>query len=233
MKKIIVSLAIGLSLFTLTGCKDELSNVDVNNEISASIGDSSTQESNKEKKNATISHDVTFNDQKIVFDNVYAIDQHRFSDWYFTQASTIDLNLDVKELPENVSIKVLSVYSDLSILSKIAKTNGLRQDSIFVEYGQLSTDGISVDKNNGFSIPFQVEGINQNELSISAYNGYGSGESHRVTESQMRDRSYGAKLNTVWTLLLSNDNTNETFIKTINDTVLIPVKGTNGDDDDD
>ena len=82
---------------------------------------------------------------------------------------------------------------------------------------------VSISKNDGYTLPFQVESINENETSFYVINGYGKTDNQRITEHDLRENAYGAKLNVVWTVAIT-DKSGNTYFKTINDAVGIPYK---------
>lgn len=69
----------------------------------------------------------------------------------------------------------------------------------------------------------KVGSINNNQLSVTVINGYGSWDTDRITEDQISKDSYGALLNVVWTVLVKVDD-GKLFTKTVEDTVGLPVK---------
>ena len=59
------------------------------------------------------------------------------------------------------------------------------------------------------------------------YKGYGTSSTSRITESTLEDTVQGAVLNVVWTVLIRDTDTDNYYIKTINDRVGIPYNTAN------
>lgn len=217
MKKRIMLLVL-LSAFLLVGCSDEesgVNNLDEVTDATLNIEDGAT-----EAKKI-----IKVNENEIEFTTSYKIENAK--GWKFTHTAEVDLSITLEQNIDKYDIKIGAVYADISIVSKKAKYHGLRQDSIFVEYKELNNDGISLSQQNGYQMPFIVEGINQNEVFLTVYNGTGYGTSERLTESKVSDVAYGASLNVVWTLYITDKETNQTYMKSVNDKIGLPVKQEN------
>lgn len=213
-----------VSLILLSGCmSEEKSGTDLSHETTAQVGKKVSIKS-KEVALAKLDsvHDVVINNQHLKVKATYGIQENRKNNWYFTQPSSVTLSLVTQDLPKDVSVKVNEVYSDVSVSSKYARYNGVRQDSADLKYSDIAGNGITINDNNSYNVPFQVEGINSNQTSFYMINGYGSSSTHRITEKDMRENSDGAVLKTVWTLLVT-DKTG-TYAKTISDSIGLPVK---------
>ena len=224
MKKRIIAISLILVIiFTVTGCDLEESGVTLENETIGIIGNDAVIETQeKEMTDIKTNHTIKFNGLSLVFKPTYSIEKLRAENWLFTQSSSINLSLGVGKLPEGIDVMVSQVYGDISLLSKYAKYNGIRQDSINIDYHSLPTGGVSIRESDAYIMPFQVEGVDKSETFYYMYNGYGSSSSYRVTESKIAENIQGAVLNVVWTVLIREDSTGSLYIKTINDRVGIP-----------
>jgi len=199
------------------------SGVSLESETVGTIGnDAENETQEKEMTDLETNYNIEFNNQPLVFKPVYSIEKSRAENWMFTQSSSIYLSLGIENVPEGIDIVVSQVYADISLLSKYAKYNGIRQDSINIEYNSLPNGGISIRNSYPYIMPFQVEGVDKSETFFYMYNGYGSSSTHRVTESDLAKNVQGAVLNVVWTILIRENSTGNQYIKTINDRVGIP-----------
>lgn len=217
---------LSIGVIALTGCDLEESDADIENDTVAQIGSSQdkVEPSDLILKTSSVDHIVTFNDKEIKLKSIYGIDEKRLYNWWFTTSSTVNLELRAESIPTDIEVRVNNIYSEVSIISNKAYKNGIRQDSLNQSYSQLDSGGISIDPGNNFTLPFQVEGINQNETSFYVINGYGSSNTKRLTESYVREDTQGGVLNTVWTILIRDKNSNQSYMKTINDKIGLPCK---------
>ncbi|SET42851.1 hypothetical protein SAMN05443270_0015 [Lacrimispora sphenoides] len=223
MKRIITILLNLIIILSITGCTLEESGVTLENETIGTIGKDMTIESREEEMtDLETNHTIEFKDISLKLKPTYSIETSRAKNWLFTQSSSIKLSLYIDDVPEGIDVMTSQVYSDISLLSKYAKYNGIRQDSLNVEYYSLPTGGISIQKSEPYTIPFQVEAVDKSETFYYMYNGYGSSSSSRITESQLAENVQGAVLNVVWTILIRENQTGDFYIKTINDRVGIP-----------
>lgn len=226
MKKVSKIMKLGLAgvmCLTLTGCELEKSGVTLEEETTSTIvQDEVTEIKEIEKTKVELKHTEKINENDVLLKPNYAIEKSRAENWYFTQSSSIDLGLNIESIPKNFEVLVSQIYADISLLSPYAKYNGIRQDSINIEYFTLPNGGISINEKDGFKIPFQIEAVDKSETFFYMYNGYGSSSTSRITESDLAEVTEGAVLNVVWTVLFENKDTGEQFVKTINDRVGIP-----------
>lgn len=215
-------LVIGVGV--LSGCDSEDSDSDIKTDTVAQIGKNSKDTKLVEPKVTTsdIPHSLQFGDKTINLTATYGIEQKRLNNWVFTTSSTVHLGLKAVDVPENVEVMVNNVYSEVSIISTKAYKNGIRQDSINQSYNNVGAGGMSIDPLNDFTLPFQVEGINQNQTSFYVINGYGSTSTDRLTESEVRKNAQGGLLNTVWTVTIKDKESEQVFSKTINDKIGLP-----------
>lgn len=203
MKRIITILLNLIIILSITGCTLEESGVTLENETIGTIGKDMTIESREEEMtDLETNHTIEFKDISLKLKPTYSIETSRAKNWLFTQSSSIKLSLYIDDVPEGIDVMTSQVYSDISLLSKYAKYNGIRQDSLNVEYYSLPTGGISIQKSEPYTIPFQVEAVDKSETFYYMYNGYGSSSSSRITESQLAENVQGAVLNVVWTILI-------------------------------
>lgn len=227
MKKTKLALMTGLLIFgvgLLSGCESEDSDSDIKTDTVAQIGSKDGDVKVTEPKTTTseVPHDIKFGDKTVSLKAIYGIEAKRLNNWVFTTSSTVHLGLKAVDVPENVEVMVNNVYSEVAIISKKAYKNGIRQDSLNQSYSQVGSGGMSIDPMNDFTLPFQVEGINQNETSFWVINGYGSTSTDRLTESDVRKDAQGGLLNTVWTVTVKDKDSDQVFSKTINDKIGLP-----------
>lgn len=179
----------------------------------------------QETETVSVVHPVTVNEQlEVTLATNYGIPKGRMNDWQFTVGTPIALEVGVKEVPEAFDIRVVGLYADVSISSEYAGMSGIRQDSMVLDYSNLSEGGLMIDQKNSFSMPFQVEGILQNTTSMTIINGHGSSSTTRVKESSFREYCQGANLSVVWTVLVTEKETNKTYGKTISDVIFLPSR---------
>lgn len=227
MKKFLLVLLSLFSLVTFTACEEDLVDMDIANDTTTVIGNEnvdSTQLTDEEMVDTTISHKINVKGKEIKLNAVYAIPKNRKNNWYFTYQSQIDLALNLDSIDPNFEIMVNNVYSDVSIIAYKARFNGIRQDSVNLNYNDLPNGGVSITPTDNYTLPFQIEGINQSETSMVVWNGYGSSSTSYLTESTVREQAKSGKLNVVWTLLIKDKTTNETVMKTITDKIGLPVQ---------
>lgn len=221
--KIIGMLIILVIMLMFTGCELEEIGATLKSETIGTIGEDTVIETQEnEITDLETNHNIKFNDLTLKFKPIYSIERSRVENWLFTQSSSINLSLSIEDVPEGIDVMVSQVYSDISLLSKYAKYNGIRQDSINIDYHSLPTGGVSIRKSDAYIMPFQVEGVDKSETFFYMYNGYGSSITERITESKLSANVQGAVLNTVWTILIKEKSTGNLYIKTINDRVGIP-----------
>lgn len=222
---IVAGLLIG-GVGILSGCFGELedSDSDIKTDTVAQIGSEGSDIKVKEPERSAskVEHSFKFGDQTIKVLATYGIESKRLNNWVFTTSSTVHLGFSVLEAPEDIDVMINNVYSEVSIISTKAYKNGIRQDSLNQSYSQVGVGGMSVNTTNDFTLPFQVEGINQNETSFHVINGYGSSNTERLSESTVRKNAQGGLLNTVWTIAIKSKDSEQVFSKTINDKIGLP-----------
>lgn len=222
-KKYIATVIVLILAFTVTGCELEESEVTLKSETVGTIGEDKIVEIlDQEMSELGTKHNIKFGDYELKFSPVYSLEKSRAENWLFTQSSSIDLSLNIGKIPDNIDVMVSQVYGDISLLSEHAKYNGIRQDSINIDYHALPTGGVSIRDSDPFTMPFQIEGVDKSETFFYMFNGYGSESTYRITESKLANDVQGAVLNVVWTILIKDNSTGSLYIKTINDRVGIP-----------
>lgn len=226
-KRIIAILILLMLAFTVTGCDLEESGVTLKSETVGTIGEDKIIEiQDQEMSELCTKHNIKFGDYELKFSSVYSLEKSRAENWLFTQPSSIDLSLNIEKIPDNIDVMVSQVYGDISLLSLYAKYNGIRQDSINIIYNDLPTGGVSIRESDPFTMPFQIEGVDKSETFYYMFNGYGSSDTYRITESKLAANVQGAVLNVVWTILIKDKSVGSLYIKTINDRVGIPYNRT-------
>lgn len=104
-------------------------------------------------------HDVIVNDEVITLQMSYKIPKTRIDNYLYTIPTGIELTSKVLHNPNNrYNIKISHLYADVSVVSEKPKFSGLRQDSLNLDFTNLSSDGYDIDEVNLFSQLFQVEG---------------------------------------------------------------------------
>lgn len=226
-KTVVALLGVATLGITLAGCEERNSPVDVKTEVSGNVGGETNKIIAKDDDTGTIpltsEHTVNFNGQSFKVIATYKLPSNRKNTWLFTATSPVYLSVKTENKPDNLKVVLNNVYSDVSILSKKSGYNGVRQDSTNQSFTTLSNDGgYTIDNNNGYSLPFQVEGINQNETSVWLIN-YGSGvtvgDTHdeRVDEEDIGENAVAGQLKTVWTLSIKDGNS--MYEKALSDSV--------------
>lgn len=221
-KKLITSALLLSACFALAGCSED-SGETLKGQTDATMGKNVRHVKDPAMSYTKINHSVTFNGEKINFVAKYGIEKRYVHNWRFTNTEKVILSLKPVSDNPNLKLGINNVYSDVSISSSKTQYNAVRQDSVNLSYSQLPHGMVSISKNDGYSLPFQVESINENETSFYVINGYGKTDNQRITEHDLRENAYGAKLNVVWTVAIT-DKSGNTYFKTINDAVGIPYK---------
>lgn len=213
MKKTLKVMAVILLATVLVGCDGEATNRDVNNSTDIVI-----QQTEKVVSKVT---EVKVNDKSFEVEATYDIQSHT-GGWVFTAPSKVNIALTA-DAPEGYEVMITSVYSDIAIISNNSRYDGLRQDSMFLEYGTLDRDGIDVDSVNTYDMTFNIEGINQNEVFLHILNGTGYAGTKRTSNKEMAQHASGSQLNVTWTLLVRDTATGKTYMKSIDDNVGIEI----------
>lgn len=227
MKKLIIAgLAITALAGVLTGCEGEDSGVTLKGQTNATMGKTVKHVATPKMANTTVPHVIDFNGKKIKLVATYGIDKRYARNWIFTNTEQVNLAIKPVEDYPGIKLGINNIYSDVSTVASKTKYNGVRQDSVNMSYSDMPQGMAIISKSNGYSLPFKVESINENETSFYVINGYGKTENDRITEAELKQHSYGAKLDFVWTVGITDKHGN-TYLKTINDSIGIPYKREN------
>lgn len=181
-------------------------------------------------------HDVTVNGDVITLQTSYKIPKSRIDNYLYTIPTGIELAVKVLNFPnDRYTIKISNLYTDVSILSNVTRFSGLRQDSMNLNFTTLPSGGYDIDQENSFSQLFQVEGVNQSEMFIHGWNGWGYGSTSTsysyLSENDVRKVSIGAILQPVWTISITDTETNKVYATYISDKILMKNKAYIPDDE--
>lgn len=224
MKKLFITALTGLSaMLLLTGCEEEQTDTTLKNSTNATITKKISEAAKPKLVDTHVPHTIEFKGNKIKLMATYGIDKRYARKWRFTGTESVNLAIKPVEVYPDIKLGINSVYADVSISSSYARYDSVRQDSVNISYSDLPKGSVAISKQDGYTLPFQVESINANETSFYVINGYGESDTHRISETDLRDHAYGAKLNVVWTVSITDKDGN-TYLKTINDAVGIPYK---------
>ena len=192
MKKLVPLTALVLALFALTGCEEEASKTTHATNIN------STEETVKEspKKGIDRRHTLTVQGQTLTLTSSYQVDERNLNNYVFTTPSVIDESLKL-DADARFKVRVTNLYSDVTVSSNYSRYNGLRQDSMNLDLSHAPNGDYDITTTESYDQPFQVESVNQNEQFIHGWNGYISSDYSYLTESNIRDHSDGAVLQTV------------------------------------
>lgn len=214
--------------FWITGCSEiiEDSNEDL---LTGTFNTESEENTPTESKPKDIkltelkaTHELIINEQTIPVKTLYSLAETRAKNWLFTSPSLITISVKPDTVPEQYELMVTSVYADISMASKDAKYNGIRQDSMNIDYSALPTGGITMTPLNAYEMPFAIESVDKNQNFYYSYYGYGYGGDSRITESQLAKHANGAILNIIWTITLKDKQTGSIYMQTIIDSIKIP-----------
>lgn len=174
-------------------------------------------------------HDVTVNGEIITLQTSYKIPKSRIDNYLYTIPTGIELAVKVLNFPnDRYIVKISNLYADVSVLSNAIRFSGLRQDSMNLNFTTLPSGGYDIDQENSFSQLFQVEGVNQSEMFIHGWNGWGYGSTSTtysyLSENDIRKVSIGAILQPVWTLSIYDTETNKVYATYVSDKILMKNK---------
>lgn len=224
MKKLVLTALTGLSaMLLLTGCEEEQTDTTLKSSTNATITKKIGKAAKPQLVDTHVPHTIEFKGKKIRLMATYGIDKRYAYRWRFTGTENVNLAIKPAEDYPDIKLGVNNVYADVSISSKYVRYDSIRQDSVNIGYSELPKGTVSISKQDGYTLPFQVESINANETSFYVINGYGKSDTHRISENDLGNHAYGAKLNVVWTVAIT-DKSGNTYFKTINDAVGIPYK---------
>lgn len=223
IKKFILLFTLITTCSILTGCEEEASVV--NNPINIDVNQTSQDTDIANDANINFigidkNHEININSDSIKLISSYQIPDARLNDYRFTIPSVIKLNIKLAE-NSRYAIRVSHLYSDVYVSSRYARFNGLRQDSMNLDFAETKNNGYDIDTTNSFEQLFQVESVNQNESFIHGWNGYISEHYKYLSESDIRSNSNGAILRCVWTLSIYDSETDKTYSKYISDEIFM------------
>lgn len=206
--------------FLMSACEEKASEItkgiDFAQQTEKSIEKNSLQ---KEVDTIQFNHDIQFKGQSIPFQMSVSLDKSRSKTWIYTVPTTVSLNIQPKKAIQNLDFTILNVYSDVSISSVYARFNGLRQDSLNIDYSEVNQQGIAIDETQSFTLPFEIEGVNASEMFIHSWYGFVSTDYSYLAEDEIRSKSDGVNLNIVWTIGIKEKDSGKVFATNIKDTI--------------
>lgn len=221
IKKFILLFMLITTCSIITGCEEEASvvnnptNIDTNQTNQDTVDNADINFIGIDKN-----HEVNINSDSIKLISSYQIPDTRLNDYRFTIPSVIKLNIKLAE-NSRYAVRVSHLYSDVYVSSRYARFNGLRQDSMDLNFIESKNNGYDIDTTNSFEQLFQVESVNQNESFIHGWNGYISEHYKYLSESDIRSNSNGAILRCVWSLAIYDSETDKTYSKYISDEIFM------------
>lgn len=223
LKRLIIVFMILLSCMIMTGCEEEASVI--NNPSNIDISQNTNPDTTDNNTDFNFigidkNHDITINSDNIKLIASYQIPDKRLNNYIFTVPSVIKLNIKLAE-NSRYNIRVAHLYSDVYVSSRYARFNGLRQDSMNLDFIEAKNNGYDIDTVNAFEQLFQVESVNQNESFIHGWHGYVSEHYSYLSEKEIKNNSNGAILRCVWTLAIYDSETDKTYSKYISDEIFM------------
>lgn len=221
IKKFILLFMLITTCSIITGCEEEASvvnnptNIDTNQTNQDTVDNADINFIGIDKN-----HEININSDSIKLISSYQIPDTRLNDYRFTIPSVIKLNIKLAE-NSRYAVRVSHLYSDVYVSSRYARFNGLRQDSMNLDFAETKNNGYDIDTTNSFEQLFQVESVNQNESFIHGWNGYISEHYKYLSESDIRSNSNGAILRCVWSLAIYDSETDKTYSKYISDEIFM------------
>ena len=223
LKRLIIMLMILLSCMIMTGCEEEASVINNPSNIDTSQNtNQDTADNNTDFNFIGIdkNHDININSDNIKLIASYQIPDKRLNNYVFTVPSIIKLNIKLAD-NSRYNIRVAHLYADVYVSSRYARFNGLRQDSMNLDFIEAKNNGYDIDTVNAFEQLFQVESVNQNESFIHGWHGYVSEHYSYLSEKEIKNNSNGAILRCVWTLSIYDSETDKTYSKYISDEIFM------------
>ena len=221
IKKFILLFMLITTCNIITGCEEEASvvnnptNIDTNQTNQDTVDNADINFIGIDKN-----HEVNINSDSIKLISSYQIPDTRLNDYRFTIPSVIKLNIKLAE-NSRYAIRVSHLFSDVYVSSRYARFNGLRQDSMNLDFAETKNNGYDIDTTNSFEQLFQVESVNQNESFIHGWNGNISERYKYLSEGDIRNNSNGAILRCVWSLAIYDSETDKTYSKYISDEIFM------------
>lgn len=223
LKRLIIVFMILLFCMIMTGCEEEASVINNPSNIDTSQNTNPDTTDNNTDFNfigVDKNHDITINSDNIKLIASYQIPDKRLNNYVFTVPSIIKLNIKLAD-NSRYNIRVAHLYADVYVSSRYARFNGLRQDSMNLDFIEAKNNGYDIDTVNAFEQLFQVESVNQNESFIHGWHGYVSEHYSYLSEKEIKNNSNGAILRCVWTLSIYDSETDKTYSKYISDEIFM------------
>lgn len=223
LKRLIILFMILMTCMIMTGCEEEASVINNPSNIDTSQNTNpDTTDNNTEFNFIGIdkNHDININSDNIKLIASYQIPDKRLNNYVFTVPSIIKLNIKLAD-NSRYNIRVAHLYADVYVSSRYARFNGLRQDSMNLDFIEAKNNGYDIDTVNTFEQLFQVESVNQNESFIHGWHGYVSEHYSYLSEKEIKNNSNGAILRCVWTLAIYDSETDKTYSKYISDEIFM------------
>lgn len=223
LKRLIIVFMILLSCMIMTGCEEEASVINNPSNIDTSQNTSQDTTDNNTDFNfigVDKNHDININSDNIKLIASYQIPDKRLNNYVFTVPSIIKLNIKLAD-NSRYNIRIAHLYADVYVSSRYARFNGLRQDSMNLDFIEAKNNGYDIDTVNDFEQLFQVESVNQNESFIHGWHGYVSEHYSYLSEKEIKNNSNGAILRCVWTLAIYDSETDKTYSKYISDEIFM------------
>ena len=196
IKKFILLFMLIVTCSIITGCEEEASVINNPTNIDANHTHQDTNVDNDTNTDNDTNIEININSDTIKRISSYQIPDKRLNNYVFTVPSVIKLSIKLAE-NSKYSIRVSHLYSDVYVSSRLARFNGLRQDSMDLNFIESKNNGFDIDATNSFEQLFQVESVNQNESFIHGWNGYISEHYKYLSESDIHSNSNGAILRCV------------------------------------
>lgn len=215
-----------MTCIIMTGCEEEEASV-INNPTNIDTSQNTNQDTADNTDNTDINfiginknHDININSDNIKLIASYQIPDKRLNNYVFTVPSIIKLNIKLED-NSRYNIRVAHLYTDVYVSSRYARFNGLRQDSMDLDFIETKNNGYDIDVINAFEQLFQVESVNQNESFIHGWHGYINEHYKYLSENDIRNNSNGAILRCVWTIAIYDADTDKTYSKYIYDEIFM------------
>lgn len=232
MKIKLILLCLFASLF-LTSCFYDYESEDVMriNKESITDIDGVDEEQNQSTQLIGVNkeHKIIVNNEEITLQMSYRIPESRLNNYLYTIPTGIELTAKILNLPnERYNVKISNLYADVTVLSDRPKYNGLRQDSMNLSFLNLVSGGYDIDLENAYTQLFHVEGVNQSEMFIKSWYGYDSSKISTsydyLSENDIRSKSEGAILQTVWSISILDTSTGKIYSSYVADKILMRSK---------
>lgn len=163
VKRLIILFMILMTCMIMTRCEEEASVV--NNPTNIDANQDTVDNTDVKFIGIDKNHDININSDNIKLISSYQISDKRLNNYIFTVPSVIKLNIKLAE-NSRYNIRVAHLYADVYVSSRYARFNGLRQDSMNLDFTEAKNNGYDIDTVNAFEQLFQVESVNQNESFI-------------------------------------------------------------------